>query len=66
MRETKNEVQKRDPKEKAKIVLEYLTTHNTAETCRQTGIHNRRDNFGIKKRKTGYIKKKVYKKRSRC
>ena len=30
---------KRDPKEKAKIVLEYLTTHNTAQICNKYGIH---------------------------
>jgi len=30
---------RRDPKEKARIVLEYLTTHNTAELCRNFGIH---------------------------
>lgn len=30
---------KRDPKEKARIVLEYLTTHNTAEICNKYGIH---------------------------
>ena len=30
---------KRSPKEKARIVLEYLTTHNTAEICNKYGIH---------------------------
>jgi transposase-like protein len=30
---------KRDPKEKARIVMEYLTTHNTAEICNKYGIH---------------------------
>jgi len=30
---------KREPKEKARIVLEYLTTHNTAEICNKYGIH---------------------------
>ncbi len=30
---------KRDPKEKTRIVLEYLTTHNTAEICNKYGIH---------------------------
>ena len=30
---------KRDPKEKTRIVLEYLTTRNTAEICNKYGIH---------------------------
>lgn len=30
---------RRKPKEKAMIVLEYLTTHNTAEICNKYGIH---------------------------
>ena len=30
---------KRGPKEKTRIVLECLTTHNTAEICNKYGIH---------------------------
>lgn len=30
---------RRGSKEKARIVLEYLTSHNTAEICSQYGIH---------------------------
>ena len=30
---------RRDSKEKARIVLEYLTVHNTAEICNKYGIH---------------------------
>ena len=30
---------KRDPREKARVVLEYLATHNTAEICNRYGIH---------------------------
>jgi len=35
----KMKYKRRDPKEKARIVLEYLTTHNTAEICNKYGIH---------------------------
>ena len=30
---------RRDAKEKVKIVLEYLTTHNAAQVCNKYGIH---------------------------